>query len=155
MADLGDLLTPDRVVLDVTAASKRQALKGLAQQSADVAHRPAADLLDALIEREKLGTTGIGDGMAIPHAKLEGLDRMVGAFMRLAQPVDFDSLDDQPVDLFFLLLAPADAATEHLKALSRVARIFRNADLCEQLRRETDHEKVFDLLTDHRSSHAA
>lgn len=155
MVDLDDLLTPDRVVLDLTATSKRQVLKRLAQHSSVAANMPENQLLEALLEREKLGTTGIGGGMAIPHAKLDGLDRMVGTFTRLSAPIDFDALDDQPVDLLFLLLAPAGAGTEHLKALSRVARIFRDSDLCEKLRRETDKDNVFSLLTGHRSSHAA
>lgn len=155
MIDLGDLLTPDRIVLDLSATSKRQVLKGLAQAAATATNLPEADLLEALLEREKLGTTGIGDGMAIPHAKLEGLETMIGTFMRLAEPVNFDALDDLPVDLLFVLLAPSDASTDHLKALSRVARMFRNAELCERLRLETDHDNVFELLTNQKSSHAA
>jgi len=155
MIELSDLLNPGAVVLDLKAGSKRQALRALAERSAAANGLEPAPVLEALLEREKLGTTGIGDGLAIPHAKLEGLDRMVGVFARLETPISFDALDDEPVDLVFLLLAPTTAAADHLKALARVARVFRDSELCAALRQAGNPSAAFDLLTGRRQPHAA
>ncbi|MCB2056003.1 MAG: PTS IIA-like nitrogen regulatory protein PtsN [Geminicoccaceae bacterium] len=155
MGDLAGLLTPDRVRIGVDARSKRQVLQRLADDFAGDLGLPAADLLRALLEREKLGTTGIGEGLAIPHAKLAEIDRVAGFFMRLDEPVDFDALDERAVDLVFCLLAPADLGAEHLKALARVARTFRDADLCARLRAAPTPAAVFDLLVPPAASSAA
>lgn len=155
MIELSDLLSPGAVVLDLKANSKRQALKALAERVAEANGLETAPVLEALLEREKLGTTGIGDGLAIPHAKLEGLDHMVGVFARLENPVGFDALDDEPVDLVFLLLAPTGAAADHLKALARVARVFRDRELCQALRETANPGAALDLLTGRRQPHAA
>lgn len=155
MIELSDLLQPGSVILDLKAGSKRQVLKALAEWVAEARGTEAEPLLEALLEREKLGTTGIGDGLAIPHAKLAGLDHMIGVFARLQNPVNFDALDDEPVDLVFLLLAPCNAAAEHLKALARVARIFRDEALCNALRNAGNPGVAHDLLTGRREPHAA
>ncbi len=155
MIELSDVLSPGGVVLDLKASSKRQVLRALAERVAEAQGLEPGPVLEALLEREKLGTTGIGDRLAIPHAKLEGLDHLVAVFARLQTPVSFDALDDEPVDLVFLLLAPTGAAAEHLKALARVARIFRDDQLCEALRRATNPSVAFDLLTGRREPRAA
>lgn len=155
MMDLSELLSPGAVVLDLKAGSKRQALRALADRAAEAHGLDSGTVLEALLEREKLGTTGIGDGLAIPHAKLAGIERLVGVFARLQTPVSFEALDDEPVDLVFLLLAPTGAAADHLKALACVARVFRDDALCAALRDANDRGTVFELLTGRREPHAA
>ncbi|HET6468314.1 MAG TPA: PTS IIA-like nitrogen regulatory protein PtsN [Geminicoccaceae bacterium] len=148
-------MSADRVLLHLKAGSKRHLLQELAEAATAKGGGDTKAILDALIQREKLGTTGVGDGIAIPHARIAGLSRLTGFFARLAKPVDFDSLDDQPVDLVFLLLAPAEAGAEHLKALARIARILRDPELCAQLREAGDVRRVHALLTGRPESHAA
>lgn len=155
MIDIADFLTPDRVVLDLTPQSKRQALKELAGRVAERTGLDPQRLCALLSERERLGTTGVGGGIAIPHAKLPELDHLVGLFARLDKPVDFDAVDDQPVDLIFLLLAPDTAGADHLKALARVARLLREEPTRVRLRRQQDAQGVYDLLVDKTESHAA
>lgn len=147
MADFAELLSPDRVLVDLKGGSKRQVLRLMAERAGKDLGLSSSLILDALLEREKLGTTAIGDGMAIPHAKLKPLENLAGFFARLATPVDFDSLDDQPVDLVFLLLAPANSGVDHLKALARIARIFRDRALCSSIRSEPSQQKLFRMLT--------
>ena len=155
MVDMAELITPERIVLDLRARSKRQLLQELAELAARDAAIEPGRVLDALLEREKLGTTAIGEGIAIPHAKIEGLERVLGGFVRLAEPLDFEALDEQPVDLVFFLLAPAAASTEHLKALARLARLLRDPRLRSQLRSESDIGHVYRLLVGGAQSHAA
>lgn len=155
MIELSELLSPGAVVLDLKAGSKRQVLRALADRAAEAHGLDAAPVLDALLEREKLGTTGIGGGLAIPHAKLAGLDQLVGVFARLQTPVSFEALDDEPVDLVFLLLAPTEAAADHLKALAWVARVFRNEALCHELREAAEPSAAFELLIGRREPRAA
>lgn len=155
MIELGDILSPGAVVLDLKAGSKRQVLRALAERVAEAHGLEAATVLEALLGREKLGTTGIGDGLAIPHAKLAELQRLVGMFARLETPVGFDALDDEPVDLVFLLLAPTEAAADHLKALARVARVFRDEALCRDLRRAATPGQAYDLLVGRQEPKAA
>jgi PTS system nitrogen regulatory IIA component len=155
MTDMTDLIAPDRVLVQLRAGSKRQLLQELADAAAARTGLDGKAILEALTQREKLGTTGVGDGIAIPHAKVEGLPRLLGFFARLARPVEFDALDDKPVDLIFLLLAPENAGAEHLKALARIARILRDPALCAQLRQATDARLAYALLTGRPESHAA
>jgi PTS system nitrogen regulatory IIA component len=155
MIDLSELVAPGAVLLDLKAGSKRQVLRALAERVAEAHGLETGHVLEALLEREKLGTTGIGEGLAIPHAKLPGLDRLVGMFARLQTPVNFESLDDEPVDLVFLLLAPTDAAADHLKALAWVARVFRDEALCRALREAANPRLAHDLLTGRREPRAA
>ncbi|MDZ4053396.1 MAG: PTS sugar transporter subunit IIA, partial [Phenylobacterium sp.] len=131
---IGDILDRGAIALRVSATDKRQILAHLAELAARNFGLEASTVLDALSEREQAGSTGIGHGVAVPHARIEGLDRIRGVFLRVEQPVAFESIDDQPADLIFALLAPPEAGTEHLRALARVSRMLRNADLREHLR---------------------
>ena len=156
---IGDLLDRSAIALRVSAASKRQVLAVIAEIAARSFSLDAGDVLDALTEREQAGSTGVGHGVAAPHARIEGLTRLRGVFVRLEQPVDFDSVDDQPVDLIFALFAPKGAAgVEHLRALARVSRVLRQSDLRQQLRQARTADAVLALLvqdqTPNRSSAA-
>lgn len=129
-----EFLPQSGVLPGVKATSKKQTLQDLARQAAQLTGLHERTIFDALLERERLGTTGIGRGVAVPHARLSQLDRVYGLFARLVRPIDFDSVDEQPVDLVFLLLAPEAAGADHLKALARVSRLLRDEGLCETLR---------------------
>ncbi len=148
-----DLLDRNAISLRVSAANKRQTLAVVAEIAARGAGLDPGVILDALAERELAGSTGVGHGVAVPHARLDGLTRMRGVFVRLEQPVAFDSIDDQPVDLIFALFAPAEAGTEHLRALARVSRALRQAELREQLRQARTADAVHALLV--KDDHAA
>jgi nitrogen PTS system EIIA component len=156
MVEIADIIARDGIILDLKSCqSKRQVLKELAQHAAAALGLDQQNLLDALMERERLGTTGIGHGIAIPHARLAEVDRLVGLFARLEQPVDFESLDDQPSDLIFLLLAPDSADADSLKALARISRVLRDPALRQRLRQERDRDAVYRLLTQKPECHAA
>ncbi|MCS6878379.1 MAG: PTS IIA-like nitrogen regulatory protein PtsN [Geminicoccaceae bacterium] len=146
MSDLSALLAPDRVLLGLRATSKRQVLQSLAQAAARVTGVDASAILDALVQRERLGTTGLGGGIAIPHARIAELAAPTAFFARLAKPVDFEAVDDQPVDIVFLLLVPEDTGADHLKVLARIARLLRDPDLLAELRRCEDRARVHALL---------
>jgi PTS system nitrogen regulatory IIA component len=144
--DIVDLLDRRAITPKVNAPSKRHALALLAETAARRFGLDASEVMDALLAREQAGSTGVGSGVAVPHARLEGLDRMRGVFLRLETPVDFDAVDGRPVDLVFALLAPADAGSEHLRALARVARLLRRRELREQLREARTVDAVYALL---------
>lgn len=143
---IGDLLDRNAIALRVSAANKRQALAVIAEIAARNLGLDVADVLDALAEREQAGSTGVGHGVAAPHARMPGLQRMRGVFVRLEQPVEFEAVDDQPVDLIFALFAPQDAGSEHLRALARVSRLLRQAELREQLRQARTADAIHALL---------
>jgi PTS system nitrogen regulatory IIA component len=143
---IGELLDRNAIALRVSAANKRQVLALIAEIAARNLGLDATDVLDALAEREQAGSTGVGHGVAAPHARLEGLQRMRGVFVRLDQPVEFEAVDDQPVDLIFALFAPIDAGSEHLRALARVSRLLRQAELRQQLRQARTADAVHALL---------
>lgn len=153
--DLSDLLTPQGVIAHVKVSGKKQLLQDLSARASAICGVPERTIFDTLLERERLGTTGVGQGIAIPHGRLPGIDRIHGLFARLADPIEFDSIDDQPVDLVFLLLAPEGAGADHLKALARVSRLLRNPTTCEKLRKAGDTAALFALLTDGSSSSQA
>ncbi len=153
--DLSDLLSPESVVPALKVNSKKQALQDLAGRAADLTGLSERDIFDTLLQRERLGSTGVGAGIAIPHGKLPTLDRLVGLFARLDRPIDFEALDDQPVDLVFLLLAPEGAGADHLKALSRIARVLRDGATVGKLRDTADAAALFALLTQPQASNAA
>ena len=142
-----DLITPHAVLPALKAASKKQALQELARKAADLTGQHERAIFDVLLERERLGTTGVGHGIAIPHGKLPGLTRVHGLFARLDKPIDFDSIDDQPVDLVFLLLAPEHSGADHLKALARVSRMLRDSNVCAKLRGSDNADAIFAILT--------
>jgi PTS system nitrogen regulatory IIA component len=153
--DISDLITPSTIVPSLKATSKKQALQELARHGAAVTGASEREIFEVLLERERLGTTGVGGGVAIPHGKLPGLKRLYGVFARLEQPIDFDAIDEQPVDLIFLLLAPETAGADHLKALARVSRQLRDKEMCEKLRGSDTAEALYALLTEAPATHAA
>ncbi|HBK92426.1 MAG TPA: transcriptional regulator [Parvularcula sp.] len=152
---LSDLLTQKAVVLNLHARCKREALAMLADRAAGVTGADATAIREALIEREKLGSTGVGRGVAIPHGKIEGLGAITGLLAKLDAPIDFEAVDEQPVDLIFVLLAPADASAAHLKALARVSRLLRDERVREALRGAETPEALFTIAVDSERPHAA
>ncbi len=138
--EITDLLGPDAVLPALRVTSKKQALQELARKAAQLTHQPERVIFDVLIERERLGTTGIGHGIAIPHGKLADLDRLHAVFARLEKPVEFDAIDEQPVDLIFLLLAPEKAGADHLKALARISRLLRDRSFSQTPRSRSSLE---------------
>ncbi|MEK9831741.1 MAG: PTS IIA-like nitrogen regulatory protein PtsN [Rhodospirillaceae bacterium] len=144
--NIEDILEPGSVIANLRATSKKQVLQELSKAAGDALGVDARRVFDILVERERLGSTGVGAGLAIPHGKLPGLERLQGVFARLEKPVDFDSIDDEPVDLVFLLLAPEGAGADHLKALARVSRIMRDRDFCEKLRGSDNPDALYALL---------
>lgn len=144
--DIQHVLSPAAVVGRLKSTSKKHALQELAKAAARIAHVPAWRIFDLMLERERLGTTAVGHGVAIPHVKLAELDRMCGAFARLDQPIDFEADDGEPVDLLFLLMAPEGAGADHLKALALVSRTLRDNDLCDKLRGSDNPDALYALL---------
>ena len=144
--DIGSLLSRSGVAARVTAHSKRQALATVSEIAARTAGLHADEVLTALMEREHAGSTGVGGGIALPHAHLPGLQRMAAVFVRLEEPVAFDAVDDRPVDLVFALFAPENAGAEHLQALAKVSRLLRQNDLREQLRHAQTADAIYALL---------
>lgn len=152
---IGDLLEPGAVALRVSAPGKRQVLGVIADVAARVLGVDAEPVLEGLVEREAAGSTGVGQGVAIPHARIDGLDRVRAVFVRLETPVAFDSVDDKPVDLLVALFAPRDANAQHLRALARVSRMMRQPELREQLRQARSADAVHILLAQEAASSAA
>lgn len=150
-----DLLAPDAVRVNAQTTSKKRLFQDLADLAATVYGIDAEFALDALQEREALGPTGVGHGVALPHARLEGLDRVVGVFIRLEKPFDYGSVDRAPVDLVFALFAPRDAGVEHLKALALVSRTLRDPGICAKLRANPEPATLHAILTEVRPSEAA
>lgn len=146
--EIADMLAPAAILPALKVHSKKQLLQELADRAAPQAQLPARRILETLVERERLGTTGMGQGIAIPHGRLAGLSRITAVFARLDPPIAYEAVDDQPVDLVFLLLAPENAGADHLKALARVSRLLRNQATCEKLRAATDPAVLFALLTE-------
>lgn len=143
---LNDLVAPQAVIPALKVNNKKQALQEIAARAAELTGRPEREILDVLMQRERLGSTAIGSGIAIPHGKLPKLDRLFGLFARLDRPIDFEALDGQPVDLIFLLLAPENAGADHLKALARIARLLRDVDITRLLRDSSDREALYAVL---------
>ncbi len=153
--EVNDLLVLEGVTADLKATSKKQALQDLARRAADVSGLHERADFDVLMERERLGTTGVGNGIAIPHGKLPNLERLYGLFARLNQPIDFQAIDERPVDLVFVLLAPEGAGADHLKALARISRLLRDQNVCEKLRGTDNAEALFAILTESEEDRAA
>jgi PTS system nitrogen regulatory IIA component len=152
---LSDFLSPQAVVPSLRVTSKKQALQDLAECAATLSGLTEREIFDTLLQRERLGSTGIGHGIAIPHGKLAKVDKLFGLFARLEKPVDFEALDGEPVDLIFVLVAPEAAGADHLKALARVARVLREPALTQKLRATRDAEALYAVLTQTPTSHAA
>ncbi|HVT51183.1 MAG TPA: PTS IIA-like nitrogen regulatory protein PtsN [Dongiaceae bacterium] len=154
--EIEDLVSsPAQVMPRLKVTNKKQALQELAKRAGELTGAHERQIFDVLLERERLGTTGVGNGIAIPHGKLADIKSMFGLFARLEPAVDFEAIDEQPVDLIFLLLAPEGAGADHLKALARVSRLLRDRSICEKLRGADQAEAIYALLTDRAHSHAA
>jgi nitrogen PTS system EIIA component len=143
---LTDLVAPNAVIAALKVNSKKQALQELAAKAAQLTGQNERAVFEVLLQREKLGSTGVGNGIAIPHGKLPKLNKLFGLFARLDRPIDFEALDGQAVDLVFLLLAPETAGADHLKALARVARLLRDPDVARKLRESRDGEALYAVL---------
>ncbi len=152
---LSTLLQPNAVKVFATVAGKKRLFQELGDIVQSVYRLNAAATFDALQERESLGPTGVGHGVALPHARIDGVSRVVGVFVRLERAIDFDAVDRQPVDLVFALFAPRDTGFEHLKALALVSRTMRDAGVCAKLRANTDPAALHAVLTETRSNQAA
>ncbi len=152
---LADLIAQNSVLPALKANSKKQLLQELSAKAAEVTGLSEREVFDVILQRERLGSTGVGNGIAIPHGKLATLDHIVGVFARLDHPVNFEALDDQPVDLVFLLLAPEGAGADHLKALSRIARVMRDSEMVAKLRATDNAASLYAFLTGETASNAA
>ncbi|HYM31248.1 MAG TPA: PTS IIA-like nitrogen regulatory protein PtsN [Candidatus Cybelea sp.] len=153
--EIADLLRLQEVLPRLKVSSKKQALQELAVKAMRLTGVHERAIFEVLLERERLGSTGVGHGIAIPHGKLAGIDRIYGLFARLDQPIDFEAVDEMPVDLIFVLLAPEQAGADHLTALARVSRLLRDRSICEKLRGTDNPEALYALLTQSTASHAA
>ena len=150
-----ELITADGILPALKAPGKKQALLEMSERAAELSGLNAREIFDALLQRERLGSTGVGNGIAIPHGKLEKAHRLFGVFARLDRPIDFEAIDGQPVDLIFLLLAPESAGADHLTALARIARSMRDPLLVSKLRVTRDPAAIYALLTQAPFSNAA
>lgn len=153
--DLTKILVPGAVRVVGQLTSKKRVFQELGDMVAQAWKVNAPAAIDGLQERESLGPTGVGHGVALPHARLEDLPHIVGVFLRLEKPIDYDSVDRQPVDLIFGLFAPKDSGVEHLKALALVSRTMRDAAVCAKLRANADPAKIYAILTENRGTQAA
>src|SRR6266550_2363179 len=144
---LNDLVAPNAIIPALKVNGKKQALQELAAKAAELSGLSERTIFEILLQREKLGSTGVGSGIAIPHGKLAKLDKLFVLFASLDRPVDFEALDGQPVDLVFVLLAPESAGADHLKALARIARLLRDPDIARKLRESRDAEALYAVLT--------
>lgn len=152
---LADLLQQDAIIPALKVNSKKHLLQELSVRAAKLTGLPERDIFDVILQRERLGSTGVGNGIAIPHGKLPSIKYITGIFARLDSPIDFEALDDQPVDLAFLLLAPEGAGADHLKALSQIARVLRDQDLVAKLRATNSASAIYAFLAQEPTSHAA
>jgi len=153
--DLRDLLTPEAIIPSLKVKHKKQALQELSQRAAELMGLNAREIYDTLQQRERLGSTGLGRGIAIPHVKLRTLSRIVCIFAKLDEPIEFESIDNEPVDLIFLLLAPEHASGDHLKALARISRLLRDPQALDRLRASKERAALYAALTAPPTPHAA
>ena len=154
MIEISELLTPRDVIPQLRVGNKKQVLQEVARRAGLATGIPERRIYDVLSERERLGTTGIGRGVAVPHGKLDELTGLHGLFARLDRPIPFDSIDNEPVDLLFVLLAPENAGAEHLRALARISRLLRDVAICEKLRGTDNADALYALLTANPESNA-
>ncbi|MFA7094860.1 MAG: PTS IIA-like nitrogen regulatory protein PtsN [Gammaproteobacteria bacterium] len=151
---IADLVTPERVAYGVQAGSKKRALELLSELIAHSRpHLTQGEVFESLIGRERLGSTGLGHGVAIPHGRIKGDTAATGAFIKLDRAVDFDAVDNEPVDLLFALMVPETAVEEHLQILARLAEMFSDSVLCKELREAASDQKLFELLLQWESQH--
>ncbi len=152
---LGDILDPSAVKVLSACSSKKRLFHELGELAAGSLGLEAETVIDALLDREALGPTGVGQGVALPHARLDSIDAVMGMFIRLEKPLEFEAVDRQPVDLVFCLFAPTQAGVDHLKALALVSRTLRDGTVCQKLRANTDPATVHMILTDQSATQAA
>ncbi len=145
--EISSFLTPDSVFVNIKAKSKKQILQYISDEAAKICKIESREIFDSLLERERLGSTGVGKGIAIPHAKFKGLDKIIGMFVKLQNTVDFESIDDKPVDLIFLLIVPENAGADHLTALARISRFMRNNKNIEGIRGADNVDSLYAILT--------
>ncbi|MEO7055152.1 MAG: PTS IIA-like nitrogen regulatory protein PtsN [Rhizomicrobium sp.] len=150
--NISDLLAPEAVLASLKAQTKKQLLQELAARAHARTQLPEKKIFETLNERERLGTTGVGAGIAIPHGRMAGVANITGVFVRLESAIDYEAVDGQPVDLVFMLLAPENAGADHLKALARVSRLLRNQQICEKLRSAQSAEALYAILIDQTGS---
>ena len=141
------LIQRHAIMLDVTAENKKETLQALSDHLGMMAGQNGRTVFDAMLERERLGSTGVGKGLAVPHARIPGINKVYAVMARFASPVEFNALDGQPVDMMFMLLSPHDAGADHLKALSTISYALRDAVLCQRLRAAHSIDEVYELLT--------
>jgi len=153
--DLSDLIDVPAIMPAIKANSKKQLLQLLSERASAITGIPEREIFDTIQQRERLGSTGVGNGIAIPHGKLAGVKSITGVFAKLDTPVDFEALDDEPVDLVFLLLAPEGAGADHLKALSRIARVLRDGETVAKVRGTRDASAIHTLFSQTPGSQAA
>jgi PTS system nitrogen regulatory IIA component len=153
--EIRDIVVPGAVLAHVKGSSKKALLQDIAAKSADLYGLEQRAVLDALLERERLGSTGLGRGVAAPHARIGGIDSVRGVFCQLDRGVDFEAPDDMPVDLVFALIAPEDAGAEHLLALAKISRALRDGAMTAKLRSCADHAALFAVLTEDAINRAA
>ena len=145
---ISDLLSPEGVLSSLKVKDKKQLLQQLADKASQITRVPQSRILETLIERERLGTTGVGQGIAIPHGRLTEIKKITGIFAKLETPIEYEAVDNQPVELVFMLLAPEGSGADHLKALARVSRLLRNQTACDKLRKTTSSEALYAILTE-------
>jgi PTS system nitrogen regulatory IIA component len=155
MSSLGDLILPRAIVPRARWQTRKQVISEMAAVMASAGRLDQKTIIEALLERERLGSTGVGEGVAIPHARVEGLERPIGGFAHLRDPVDFEAIDERKADLVFMLLAPTDSGAEHLRALARVARVFRQESIRAALRRAQTADAILAILSPDRATDAA
>ncbi len=151
---LADLLQQDAIIPALKVNSKKQLLQELASRASKLTGVAEREIFDVILQRERLGSTGVGHGVAIPHGKLNSISSIKGVFARLETPIDFEALDDEPVDLVFLLLAPEGAGADHLKALSRIARVLRDQELVAKLRQTDSASAIYAFLNEEQANAA-
>lgn len=152
---IASLISPKAVMANVPGTSRKPVFQVISERLAALSGLDERAILETLRQRERLGTTGVGLGIAIPHGRIAGLDHLVGLFAKLARPIDFEAMDGQPVDLVFVLLAPEDAGADHLQALARIARLFRQPGLAQKLRQADDEATLYAILTTENATRAA
>ena len=144
--DLSELLNENAILPTLKVSSKKQAIQCISEKAAEITGLNEREIFETLLQRERLGSTGVGSGIAIPHGKLPSLDKIYGVMARLERPISFDAMDDQPVDIIFLLLAPEGAGADHLKALAKIARVLRDGDMVNKIRATSDPEALYSVL---------
>ena len=142
------LISKEAILTDLDLDSKKKVIQAIATQASKICDLPERDILEKLLARERLGSTAVGHGIAIPHGKLKNIDKIMGLFAKLNSPIDFDSLEEQPVDLIFVLLAPESAGTDHLTALSHIAKVLKDNEITIKLREASSKNEIFNILTE-------